>query len=466
MSSSEEEPQNLICFSSEGSEDSDFTEKELEDSDFTEKELEDSDFTEEESEDSDFTEEEHKFGKESNERNKAKIEDEQCHFKRPCLRDLQNALVDSTKDNTVIYSLLSGITAAVGLATNSPATVIGSMLLSPIGDLIVRLSLVSNFKIQQKRGKTNDQNFSRKAFQERFLERLNIPTKKLIMRTKEDILTLWLRTKYSDNNREFNNSIKEIYKYNGILYFNLTDGNDNKLYDINGNHKYTINNENKLQKFDSVEIEKGNPYKISMKTLRKKIKEYENQHWIPHKKGEQPKKYDITTILWVSGWVCIIAILVGLICGLVFYHIQKTQDNPSFILPTAEMESRAKIENAWGMFFIAGVAGFILPWAIRRKNTIKLVGINIATALLPPLVNVGLYLGIKIIRHVENNKKTLTPEEKKKEEEEGKLLDEAWKTGLIIFAINFGLLFLISTLSLYFFCEGQKNGIFRDFDLC
>lgn len=278
---------------------------------------------------------------------------------------------------------------------------------------------------------------------------------------------LWLRTKYPDDEikEDFKNAIKDIYKYNGILYFNLTDNDDNKLYDINGNHKYNIKN-NTLHKVGSNEIEEGKHYKISMENLREKIKEYENQHWIPHVGEEQPKKYDIKTILWVSGWVCIIAILVGLICGLVFYHIQQTQDNPSFTIPTAEMESRAKMENAWGMFFIAGVAGFILPWAIRRKNTIRLVGINIATALLPPLVNVGLYLGIKIIRNVENNKKILTPEEKKKEEEENNLLDEAWKTGLVIFAINFGLLFLISTISLYFFCEGQSVGIFKDFDLC
>jgi len=81
-------------------------------------------------------------------------------------------------------------------------------------------------------------------------------------------------------------------------------------------------------------------------------------------------------------------------------------------------------------------------------------------------VKVGRYLGIKMIRNIENNEKTLSPEEKKKEEEEDKLLDEAWKTGLVIFAINFGLLFLISTISLYFFCEGQSVGIFKDFDLC
>ena len=401
-----------------------------------------------------------KFGQE---RKKALQEDEHCYFKRPCLKELQNSLVDSTKDNTVIYSILAGVTAAVGLATNSPATVIGSMLLSPIGDLIVRLSVVSNFKIHQSLGHTNNQNYSRKAFQERFLERLNIPTKKLIIRTIDNKITLWLKSNPNNfDNDKLNNEIVQIYKYHDNLYFNLND-DDDSLYDINGIRKFKLNN-GKMESIKDDSFSTKDYNKISMDSLRKRIEKFENQNYVPSFSGEQTKKYDIKTILWVSFWVCAIAVIVGLICGFVFYYVQEKQENPDFVIPTAEMESRAKMENAWGMFFIAGVAGFILPWAIRRKNTIKLVGINIATALLPPLVNVGLYLGIKIVKA--SDKKILTPEEKRKDEDRDKALDEAWKTGLIIFAINFGLLFIISTISLYFFCEGEKRGIFKDFDLC
>jgi len=396
-------------------------------------------------------------------KSQASQEDETCFFKRPCLKDLQDALVDSTKDNSSFYAILASITAAVGLATNSPTAVIGSMLLSPIGDLIVRLSLVSNFWIHKKRGNTDHQNFSRKAFQERFLERLGIPTHKFVIRNvgkgDKSRMILWLKAKSSEDEDDvFKDEILQIFKYHDVLYFNLNDGDNNQIFSLNGTLKFLRSDEgnmyiikdgnDKTDKF--IDVDKFNI--IEMKEIRKKIIDYEEQSWTP---GKNPKKYYVYSILWTSFWVCAICIFIGFICGYVFYSLR---DNTDFKIPTKEMIDRTKIENAYGMIFIAAAAGLVLPYAVRRKNAIRLVGINIATALLPPLVNIGLYLGIILKKREEG---TFT-----KGTEEYNSLMEAIGTGFLIFGINFILLLGISIGSLYIFCKGEREGIFKDFDLC
>ena len=198
-----------------------------------------------------------------------------------------------------------------------------------------------------------------------------------------------------------------------------------------------------------------------MTNLIKKLNEFEKQEWINIRNVRKSfgDKYSIGIIVCIFFVVCLFAIFIGFICGICFYQANK-KGVSSFVLPTKEMKERAKMENAWGMIFIATVAGFILPHAIRRKGAIRLVGINIATALLPPLVNIGLYLGLKVMKEQRG--------EMTKDEEEH--ITEAWMTGIVIFFINFIILLAITFFSLNFICksqEGEKDdGIFKDFDLC
>ena len=49
---------------------------------------------------------------------------------------LLDILVDNHRSSPILFSFLSAILASIGLATDSYSTIIGSMLLSPIGNLI------------------------------------------------------------------------------------------------------------------------------------------------------------------------------------------------------------------------------------------------------------------------------------------------------------------------------------------
>ena len=95
--------------------------------------------------------------------------------------------------------------------------------------------------------------------------------------------------------------------------------------------------------------------------------------------------------------------------------------------PTHEMKERAKIFNAIYMIFIAILCGIALPIALVRNSEVNLVGIGIATALIPPIANIGLSLSM--------NKKTEEVKEYKK---------TAIITGISIFVINLILLWLPS----------------------
>jgi len=428
---------------------------------------------------------------------------ESCEFKKPCIRDLKNSLVDSTKENPAFYTILSGLTAAVGLATNSPATIIGSMLLSPIGDIIVRLSIIGKFDEFKKNGRTK-YNFSRQAFQERYLDKLGIPSEKIFINTKKNGD---LHIELSDKN--INGEIDNIYKYNDIVYFSYDK--DQYLYDINGEKVFIVNLKNtetrygskpnkkdktcleKIkdffsmkkkelveyksleEKFPGIEIKKIDDnenlahkfYSITTSDIARNIRKYELQDINPFADWKAGSKYN-----WyhVFGWgilICFLAILIGFLCGLIFITSQNNQKEPNFLIPTKEMEDRGKIENAIGMIFIAICSGIILPEAIRYKNTIRMVGIGIATALLPPLVNMGLYLAVWAMKDKdENNKMKHTDKDGNRvipintEVIYGSIL-----TSFVIFLINFVLLYWIAKTRLSNICDGEK-GIFKDFDLC
>lgn len=469
---------------------------------------------------------------------KSKSEEEKCKYRTPCIRDFQEALVDNTKEDPLFYTTLSGITAAVGLATNSPATIIGSMLLSPIGDIIVKLSLILNFNAQKYNGKTTI-DYSRQAFQYRFLDKLGIPSKYIyINNDKNDRLNIQLKS----IDPEVKGNIDEIYRYRGKVYFSYTS--DLLLYDVYGDPKFVVirdqdENESyrnselerlKREKEQYVPNDKGfeKIYRIpiaiqeigqfetkiddiianepdiskkfkslSIEYVEYKLELYEKQDIIPWTDDTYlGKKYKF---LDVFGWgivICIWAIIIGIICSVCFgifqyeqqkkkqeqiESIQRKIDNeknnskkleligelqtlqnnriPWFTIPTSEMTDRTKIENAIGMIFIAICAGIILPEAVRHNSSTKMVGIGIATALLPPLINIGMYIGLLILINTnEEYKKHLSMSNQD--------IKNAVITGFIIFIINFGIMLALSTIRLYNFCDAEQTSIFKSFGLC
>lgn len=380
---------------------------------------------------------------------------ETVNLNKKCIKDIQDTLVSSTKENPAFYTILSGITAAVGLATNSPATVIGSMLLSPIGDIIVRLSIIGKFE-------EFGYNYPRMAFQEAYLEDLGIPVKKLIVGNDSKNDSIFVKLK-NDESIE----IKTLISYQDRWYFCTEDGIVYDKYAKKQKKFFFEGDYNKIYSGDiDVSFGEGKGWPVSVEKLNQEIKNYENINVNPlDKTSSIGKKYN----WWhIFGWgisVCVIAVFIGFLCGIIFLAIQDNTSEPNFLIPTKEMEERSKIENAVGMIFIAGCAGIILPDAIRNKNTIRIVGISIATALLPPLVNMGLYLSVALAKYSNMNTKNLI---KHTDINNNRNIDISYDdigyavlTSIVIFFINFILLYGITKIRLGSICKGRK-GVFEN----
>lgn len=335
-----------------------------------------------------------------------------------CINRFKQALVENTNEDPLFYTTLSGITAAVGLATNSPATVIGSMLLSPIGDIIVKLSIVLNFNVKRYM-ENSSKNYSREAFRENIIRQLGINVRKINI--NDNGFTLKVNDK----------PISEIYIYRNIAYFGYRD--EDNIVNYYGDECFTIKDIN--NKFKS----------FSMREVVSKMNINEKQPILPWTTTTYlGKKYRFWDIL---GWgivICLWAIVVGVICSVCFASVQANQiengKTPQFIIPTQEMEDRTQLENAYGMVFIAICSGIIIPEAVKNNNSIKMVGVGIATALLPPLVNIGMYIGLYFMKGDDND---ITD----------KQVVKAIITGSIVFALNFGVMLLLATIRLYFMCS-------------
>ena len=102
--------------------------------------------------------------------------------------------------------------------------------------------------------------------------------------------------------------------------------------------------------------------------------------------------------------------------------------------PTEEMKSRADPINAFYMIFIALVCGVALPMAILTNSSVKFVAIGIATALIPPLANIGISLSLK----------------------DKEYRSQSIKTGALIFVINVCLLWLPSKYLLQVFTKNRN----------
>jgi hypothetical protein len=157
---------------------------------------------------------------------------------------------------------------------------------------------------------------------------------------------------------------------------------------------------------------------------------------------------------WLEVIVMIVIVIItGWIIGMAWIGFsdpvdEETGERREIInsLPTNEMKERAKMSNALVMIPIAIIGGVALPYALRRNSTTKLLGISIATALLPPLANIGLALSYQ----------TLGVEFTEEQTEEYSVT-EALGTGTVIFLINFVLLLMCAGLSIKFICSQEMS---------
>ena len=71
------------------------------------------------------------------------------------IEKLKVSLDDSHKSSPILFSIISSALASIGLATNSQTTILGAMLLSPIGSLINKSNVnrvlkANNIRLESK----------------------------------------------------------------------------------------------------------------------------------------------------------------------------------------------------------------------------------------------------------------------------------------------------------------------------
>lgn len=156
--------------------------------------------------------------------------------------------------------------------------------------------------------------------------------------------------------------------------------------------------------------------------------------------------------------VILFCIIISFILGKIFQNIKNpfSDEKLSKDWPNEEMLSRADPINAVYMIFIALLCGIALPIAIYMKSGVQLVAIGIATALMPPLANIGLALSINDGSKVSFNNVFA------KYTDNSNYKTRAVVTGTLIFIINMLLLWLPSKLLLKEIAK--KNNIFKRFE--
>jgi len=166
------------------------------------------------------------------------------------------------------------------------------------------------------------------------------------------------------------------------------------------------------------------------------------------------KKHRVTMDKKYSHWifpllmVMVLTIGISFLLGTIFSNLKNPFNNKPLTenWPTQEMRDRAEPINAIYMIFIALLCGIALPISIIMESGVRFVAIGIATALIPPLANVGLAFSFK----------------------DSNSLDQqyglSYKQKAIIVGIS---IFLINTILLYFPSKYllnvfvQENNIFK-----
>tara|TARA_B110001469_G_C9647631_1_gene328324 strand:- start:6003 stop:6926 length:924 start_codon:yes stop_codon:yes gene_type:complete len=160
---------------------------------------------------------------------------------------------------------------------------------------------------------------------------------------------------------------------------------------------------------------------------------------------KQNYKLDIKYKKWFLQvcMVLLLTLLLSYIFGKIFQKIKNpfTDEELTKDWPTNEMKERANPINAIYMVFIALLCGVALPIALLHNSGVKLVAIGIATALIPPIANIGLSFSLK------------------KNEKNKEFKKKAVITGISIFIINCVLLWLPSKFMLKEITK--KNNIFK-----
>lgn len=148
------------------------------------------------------------------------------------------------------------------------------------------------------------------------------------------------------------------------------------------------------------------------------------------------KKHRVTMDKKYSHWVVpllmvmILTVSISFLLGKIFSNLNNPFNGKPLTenWPTQEMRDRAEPINAVYMVFIALLCGIALPISIIMESGVRFVAIGIATALIPPLANVGLAFSFK-----------------------GEALDEIYGMTYKEKAILVGTsIFLINTILLYF----------------
>lgn len=105
-------------------------------------------------------------------------------------------------------------------------------------------------------------------------------------------------------------------------------------------------------------------------------------YWLP--RTGMIKEGFIATIVQMT-----MSVLIGYVMGLVNIEY----GNP-LKMPTTEMENRVKPRNYLLDYALALLMGFILGYSLIRTNSTALVGLRLSLAVLPALVNAGLYISM------------------------------------------------------------------------
>jgi uncharacterized membrane protein len=121
-----------------------------------------------------------------------------------------------------------------------------------------------------------------------------------------------------------------------------------------------------------------------------------NIYWLLNNNGIRMKeKYSH----WILPLLMVVSITIGIsyLLGTIFSSMKNPFNNKMLNenWPTQEMKDRSEPINAIYMIFIALLCGIALPISIIMESGVRFVAIGIATALIPPLANIGLALSYK-----------------------------------------------------------------------
>lgn len=129
--------------------------------------------------------------------------------------------------------------------------------------------------------------------------------------------------------------------------------------------------------------------------------------------------------------------IIGILIGYTMGHVNKRLGEPLHP-PTKEMEKRTNIDYFLTEFMLASLCGLVLAYSIIHNQIVPIVGLSLVVAVLPPIVNSGLYVAMA---HDAPDKKTYDDN-----------IGKALRT-FTLALINIAGLSVMTILGFYIFCE-------------